>query len=123
MGISESEISHLCYRAKVRAKYDNEYDSAARCPVLGAVMMAVGDLPVPDKIIPTGVYTVGMTAAALDMSRSAVRRLVKSGQLAAVADSGGYLILGSDILQFLTGGIAVLGKGRRGVKRLPSWWV
>ena len=95
------------------------YSEAARCPLMCEVIAAgaVAVIPASGEIEESGVYTVGMAARLLDMNVSAVRRLVRSGEIAGVRDRGGYLITGAALLAFLRGGVCVLGEGRRGVIR------
>jgi len=123
LGISSGEIAAICGSAKTVTGFDHrrrvryiKYSSAERCPLLAVVIETAAACPVPGEIVANGVYTVGMAAAALDMSRAAVRRLVKSGRLVGFADRGGYLICGAELLRFVAGA-SVLGAGRRGVIR------
>ena len=124
LGFSAREISEICDTAKAVTGFDHrrrvryiKYSSAARCPLLAAVIAAGGEHPAPVEIIETGVYTVGMAAAALDMSRAVVRRLVRSGEIPGYIDRGGYLIGGAALRRFAGSGVVVLGAGRRGAIR------
>ena len=123
LGMSSGEISSVCGSAKTVTGFDHrrrvryiKYSSAERCPLLAVVIAAAAARPIPGEIVANGVYTVGMAAAALDMSRAAVRRLVKSGRLVGFADRGGYLVCGAELLRFAAGA-SVLGAGRRGAIR------
>jgi len=110
----------LLYSAGYDRVVTVRYSKAVRCPVLAAVIAAGAAFPVSGEIEEKGVYTVGMAARLLDMNTSAVRRLVRSGELEGRRDAGGYLITGAALLAFLGGGVAVLGEGRQGAIRPDS---
>lgn len=113
----------ICRSAKKTTWYDHRrkikhirYSSKERCPLQAAVIAAGGTMPPPEQIVSRAVYTVGMAAAALDMSKTAIRRLVKSGEIQGITDRAGYLIPGSELLRF-TSKCAVIGNTRRGAIR------
>lgn len=111
--LSDRFLYYLGYGRVVTVRYSK----AARCPLMAVVIAAGAAFPVSGVIEEKGVYTVGMAARLLDMNTSAVRRLVRSGELEGRRDAGGYLIKGSALLAFLGGGVAVLGEGRHGAIR------
>lgn len=108
----------ICARAKKITGYDRKRGIRyvrylAACPLLDIVINRAANVKI-DHIEKNGVYTVAIAARWLDMSPAAVRRLVRSGVIAGVADRGGFLIPGGSLLAFASGGVAVINAGRMG---------